>query len=148
MTSGIVGVMAFAFQMAKMASIVKRAVEEVKSAPRKATELIEKLEMLETACHLIGFHLERRETLSDHSSTASMDTISKAHAQCLVKIQNLEQELSTLSPSDSLTPLPPSKVGTASRLRLVLHKDKISSLVKEIDCVISLLQFVIQVDTW
>lgn len=148
MTSGIVGVMAFAFQMAKTASIVKRAVEEVKSAPQKATELIERLATLETACHLIGLHLERRETLSDHSSTASMDTISKALARCLVKVQNLEQVLSTLRPSDALTPVPPSKFDTVSRLRLVLHKDKISSLVKEIDCVLSLLQFVIQVDTW
>lgn len=148
MTSGIVGVMSFAFQMAKTASIVKRAVEEVKSAPRKATELIERLEMLETACHLIGFHLERRETLSDRCSTAPMDTISNALGQCLARVQNLEQVLSTLNPSDELTPMPPSKVGTISRLRLVLHKDKISSLVKEIDCVISLLQFVIQVDMW
>lgn len=77
-----------------------------------------------------------------------MDIISRALAQCLVKIQNLEQMLSTSSPSDALAPAPPSKFNIVSRLRLVLHKDKISSLVKEIDSVISLLQFVIHVDMW
>lgn len=140
--------MVFAFQMAKTASVVKRAVEEVKSAPREATELIERLVKLETACHLIGPHLERRKALPDHYSTASMDIISRSLAQCLVKIQNLEQVLSTLSPSDTMAPAPPSRFDIGSRLRLVLHKNKIGSLVKEIDRVISLLQFAIQVDMW
>lgn len=148
MTSGVVGIVAFALQLAKAASKVKRAVEEVKSAPKEARELIERLVMLETTCQLIGFHLERRETLPGPSLSASPDVISKALAQCLVRIQDLEMLVLSSSSSDSLSGTPRSKFDTASRLRLVLRKDKIGSLVQEIDRVISLLQFVIQVDMW
>lgn len=147
-TSGVVGIVAFALQLAKTASKVKKAVEEIKSAPREARELIERLVMLETACQLIGFHLERRETLPGHSSSAFPDIISKALAQCSARIEDLEKILSSSSSSNSPAGTPLSKFDTASRLRLVLRKDRISSLVHEIDRVISLLQFVIQVDMW
>ena len=147
-TSGIVGIVAFTLQLAKTASKVKTAVEEIKSAPKEASDLIERLAMLETACELIGFHLQRRETLQDHPSPASLTIISKALAQCLARVQGLEQILSALSSSDALPRTPRPKFDTISRLRLVLCKDKISSLVQEIDRVISLLQFVIQVDMW
>lgn len=147
-TSGVVGIVAFALQLAKTASKVKKAVEEIKSAPREARELIERLVMLETACQLIGFHLERRETLPGHSSSAFPDIISKALVQCLVRIQDLEQVLSSSSTGDPVSGTPRFKFDAASRLRLVLRKEKISSLIQEIDRVISLLQFVIQVDMW
>lgn len=140
--------MAFALQLAKTASKMKRAIEEVKSAPNVARELIEKLVMLETACQLIGFHLERRETLPGHHSSASPDIISNALAQCLSRIEDLEQLVSPSSPSNSVTGTPGPRFDTASRLRLVLRKDRIRSLVQDIDRVISLLQFVIQVDMW
>lgn len=147
-TSGIVGIVAFALQLAKTASQVKKAVEDVKSAPKVARELIERLVMLETACQLIGFHLERRDTLPGHPSSASLDIISKALAQCLVRIQDLEQVIPSSGPADSAAGTPLPKFDTASRLRLVLRREKISSLIQEIDRVISLLQFVIQVDMW
>lgn len=147
-TSGIVGIVAFALQLAKTAGKVKQAVEEFKSAPKEARELIERLVMLETTCQLIGFHLERRETLPGHSSSASPDIMSKARVQCLVRIQDLEQLLSSSSPGDSVSGTPRLKFDTASRLRLVLRKEKIGSLIQEIDRVISLLQFMIQVDMW
>lgn len=148
MTSGVVGIVAFAVQLAKTAAKVKRAVEEVKSAPREARELIERLVMLETTCQLISFHLERRETLPGRSLSASRDIISKALAQCLVRIQDLEQVLSSSSTGDPISGTPQLKFDTASRLRLVLRKEKITSLIQKIDRVISLLQFVIQVDMW
>lgn len=147
-TSGIVGIVAFALQLAKTASKVKRAVEEVKSAPKVARELIERLVMLETACQLIGFHLERRETLPGYHSSAYPDIISDTLAQCLTRIEDLERVISSSSTGDSVVGMPGLKLDTASRLRLLLRKDKISSLVQEIDRVISLLQFVIQVDMW
>jgi len=147
-TSGVVGIVAFAFQLAKTASKVKSAIEEVKSAPKEARELIERLVMLETACQLVGLHLERRQTLASNSLSPSLDIISKALAQCLPKVQELEQMLSKMSSSDGPARTSRPKFDTVSRLRLVLRKDKISSLVQEIDRVISLLQFVIQVDMW
>lgn len=111
-------------------------------------ELIERLVLLETTCQLIGFHLERRETLPGHSSSTSPEIISKALAQCLIRIQDLEQIVSSSNPGDSVAGTPRLKFDTASRLRLVLRKERISSLIQEIDRVISLLQFVIQVDMW
>lgn len=147
-TSGVVGIVAFAFQLAKTASKVKNAVEEIKSAPKEARELIERLTMWETSCRLIGFHLERRENLLNSSSPTSLDIISRALAQYLAKAQDLEQMLSILSASNGLNQTSQSKFGAGSRLRLILRKDKIISLVQEIDRVISLLQFVIQVDMW
>lgn len=147
-TSGVVGIVAFALQLAKTAAKVKKAVEEVKSAPKEAKELIERLVMLETTCQLVGFHLERREMLPGHSSSTSPDIISKALAQCLVRIQDLEQMVSSSIPGDSVSGTPRVKFDTTSRLRLVLRKEKISSLIREIEHVISLLQFVIQVDMW
>lgn len=147
-TSGVVGIVAFAFQLAKTASKVKKAVEVIKFALKEARELIERLAMLEAACQLIGFHLEQRESLQKTSSPPSLNIISQALAQFLAKAQVLEQMLSALSASDGLNQIPQSKFGTVSRLRLVLGKDKISSMVQEIDRVISLLQFMIQVDMW
>lgn len=146
-TSGVVGIVAFAFQFAKTASKVKRAMEEVRSAPKEARELIERLAMLETACQLIGFHLERRKTLPTPASPA-LDILSVALGQFLAKARELEQILSDLSACTGLNQTPWSKFGTVSRVRIVLRKDKISFLVREIDRVISLLQFVIQVDMW
>lgn len=148
MTSSVVGIIAFALQLAKAASKVKRAVEEIKSAPKEAEELIERLLILETTCQLIGSHLERRETLPGHSLSASPDIISKALAQCLVRMQDLEKIVSSSSLNESLAGTTRSKFDTASRLRLILRKDRIGSLVQEIDRVISLMQFVIQVDMW
>lgn len=147
-TSGIVGIVAFALQLAKTASKVKKAVEDIKSAPNEAKELIERLVMLETACELIGFHLQRRETLPDYSGSASLDIISKALAPLPARIQELEQMLLSLSSSNALARTPRSKFDTISRVRLVLHKDKLSSLIREIDRVTSLLHFAIQVDMW
>lgn len=146
-TSGIVGIVAFAFQMAKTASKVKRAVEEVRSAPKEARKLVERLVMLETACQLIGFHLERRETLPTPASPTK-DILSKALGQFLVRARELEQILLDLGACNGLNQTPWPKFGTVSRMRLVLRKDKISFLVQEIDRVISLLQLVIQVDMW
>lgn len=148
LTSGIVGTVAFALQLAKTASQVKKAVEEVKSAPKEASELIERLVILETTCQLIGFHLERRETLSGHSSSVSPDIILKILAQCLVRIQDLEQIVSSSIPGDSVAGTPRFKSDTASRLRFVLRKNKITFLILEIDRVVSLLKFMIQVDMW
>lgn len=146
-TSGVVGIVAFAFQLAKTASKVKRAMEEVRSAPKEARELIERLAMLETTCELIGFHLERRDTLPNPASP-TLDILSKALGQFLAKAQELEQILLDLSACNELNQTPWPKFGTVSRVRLVLRKDKIIFLVQEIDRVISLLQFVIQVDIW
>lgn len=148
MTSGIVGIVAFALQLGKTACKIKKAVEELKSAPKEARELIERLVLLETTCQLIGFHLERRETLPGHSSSTSPEITSKALAQCLIRIQDLEQIVSSSNPGDSVAGTPRLKFDTASRLRLVLRKERINSLIQEIDRIISLLQFVIQVDMW
>lgn len=147
-TSGIFGAVAFALQLAKTAYQVKRVIEEVKSAPREAKELIGRLVILETACQAIGLHLKRRETQLGNSSPAFPDIISTALAQCLVRIQDLQQTVSSSSPGDSAVGTPRFKIGIASRLRLILRKEKIDSLIQEIDRIISLLQFVIQVDKW
>lgn len=149
-TSGIVGIVAFAFQLAKTASKVRKAVEEIKSAPKEARDLIDRLIMLETACQIVTAHLDRRKALANQSLPPSLDIISRALAQLLAKAQELEQMLSSFSSSSRSTSTLRHKLDTAgaSRVRLVLRKDKINSLVQEIDRVTSQLQFLIQVDMW
>lgn len=154
MTSGIVGIIAFAFQLAKTASKVRAAVDDIKSAPREARDLIERLMMLETTCQLISVHLEQRKALPNHSLSPSFDIISKALIQFATKAQELEQMLSTLilslNSSNGSTWKIRGKSGAAcvSHLRLVLRENKIKGLLKEVERAISLLQFVIQVDMW
>ncbi|KAG8161627.1 hypothetical protein KVR01_008614 [Diaporthe batatas] len=138
-TSAVVGIVGFFFQLAKTASKVKTAVEEVKSAPKEARKLVERLTKLQTLGLLIGGHLERRASMPNCSSSPSLDILSTSLAQCLAKTQELEQILSKLL-------IPQSKFSTSSRLRLVLRKEKLNSLVQEINSAISDLELFILVD--
>lgn len=147
-TSGIVGIVAFTLQMAKMASSVREAVEHFKCAPKEATELVERLTMLETACELIRFHLERRHTLPEYSFPASLGIITKALAQCHTRMESLAKMMSSLNLSSSHERLLFPTSDTVARLRLVLRKDRTKSMIADIDHVISLLQFIINVDMW
>ncbi|KAK2605471.1 hypothetical protein N8I77_008305 [Diaporthe amygdali] len=132
--------------MAKMASSVREAVEHFKSAPKEAIELVERLNMLETACELIRFHLERRHTLPECSSPASLGIITKALAQCHTRMESLAKMMSSLSLGSSHERPRVSTSDTVARLRLVLRKDRMRSMTADIDHIISLLQFIINVD--
>ncbi|POS79576.1 hypothetical protein DHEL01_v202022 [Diaporthe helianthi] len=148
MTSGVVGIVAFAFQLAKTASKVRTAMEEMNSAPRDAKDLIERLKMLETACELISAHLEGRKALPNYSLSPSFGLITKAMTQFLGKAEELEQMLANLTSSNGSTGSLRARLDAAgvSRLRFVLRKDKINNMVQDIDRVMLLLQFVMQAD--
>jgi hypothetical protein len=147
-TSGIVGIIGFAFQLAKTASKVKMAIDGLKYTSKDARELIDRLVTLENVCQLIESHLGRRNLLPNHPLPPSLDVISKALEPCRAKAQELEHMLSKFTSSHGRTGAPRNKLDTVSRFRLVFRKDEITSLVQKIDHFVSLLQFVILVDMW
>lgn len=147
-SSGVVGLVAFAMQMAKVVSQAKQAVEQFKSAPREMTELHEKLSLLETVCKLVEIKAANRPGPPGDSSSASLGAISTALLQCQRKMEGLGRTLCTSGLKTSQAGAPLSKSEALSRLRFVLRRDKVKSMVQDVDHVISQLQFVINVDMW
>lgn len=148
MSSGVVGLVAFAMEMAKVASQVKKAVEQFKSAPKELSELLEKLVLLETVCKLVEFTVATRPELPGGSPPPSQGAISTALLQCQSKMEGLKATLSATGLNSSQASAPMSKTEALSRLRFVIRRDKVKLMVQEVDQIISLLQFVINVETW
>lgn len=149
MSSGVVGLLAFAMQMAKVATQVKQAVELFKSAPSEMTDLLQRLTLLQTMCKLVEVKVAGSP---DHqpggSSSASLGAISTALLQCQDKMEELSRTLSATGLTSSQTKTPLSRSEAFSRLRFVLRRDKVKSMVQDVDHVISRLHIVLTVDTW
>lgn len=154
-SSGIVGLLAFAVEMAKMASAAKKAVEQFKNAPKEVDELADKLALLETACKMVEINLEVRQGIpgattaatAASKSPASFTVISTALTQCHKKMQGLRQALvhfGMMNGSDGQR----STGSKFSRVRFVLGREKVKSLVQDVGDAITLLQFVINIDIW
>ncbi|KAK7737790.1 hypothetical protein SLS53_006410 [Cytospora paraplurivora] len=148
LSTGVVGILGFVMQMAKAASQAKQAVEKFKSASKEVTGLLERLVVLETVCKLVEVAVAARPRDSSGPSSASPGAMSTALLQCLRKMEALGHLLSATGLDSSQTRSPLSKSEAFSRLRFVLHRDKVKSMVQDVDHAISLLQFIINVDIW
>lgn len=148
MSSGVVGLLAFTIQMAKVAAQVQQAVELFKSAPKEMTDLLQRLTLLQTMCRLVEVKVAGAPDQPGGSSSASTATISTALLQCQAKMDDLSRTLAAtgLNPSQDRTSL--SKSEAFSRLRFVLRREKVKSMVQAVDHVISLLHIVLTVDMW
>ena len=147
-SSGVVGIVAFAVQMAEVASQIRQAVKLFRSAPKEMTELLERLAFLETVCELVKTRIASRPELPGTSPSASLGAISTALLQCQHKMEGLSRTLSAIGLDSSQSKPPLSKSEALSRLRFVLRRDKVKSMVQDVDHVISHLQFAINVDMW
>lgn len=148
MSSGVVGLLAFTIQMAKVAAQVEQAVKLFKSAPKEMTDLLQSLTLLQTMCRLVEVKVAGAPDQPGCSSSASLGAISTALLQCQTKMDDLSRTLAAtgLNPSQHRTSL--SKSEALSRLRFVLRREKVKSMVQDVDRVISLLHVVLTVDTW
>lgn len=148
-SSGVVGLLAFAMQMVKVATQVKQAVELFKSAPSEMTDLLQRLTLLQTMCKLVEVKVAGSP---DHqpgdSSSASLDAISTALLQCQGKMEELSRTLSATGLTSSQAKTSLSRSEALSRLRFVLRRDKVKSMVQDVDHVTQLLHLVLTVDTW
>ncbi|ROW12760.1 hypothetical protein VMCG_00085 [Cytospora schulzeri] len=147
-SSGVVGLLAFTIQMAKVATQVQQAVELFKSAPKEMTDLLQRLSLLQTMCKLVEMKVARTPDQSGGSPSESLGAISIALLQCQGKMEDLSQTLyaTGLCSSQARTPL--SKSEALSRLRFVLRREKVKSMVQDVDNVISLLHIVLTMDMW
>lgn len=148
-TSGVVGILAFAIQMAQMASKVKDAMAQFRTASAEADELFQRLAMLDTVCALVQQNLTRRHASSEAIPPSMLTAVSGALLQCHKKMEGLDKTLSAMSSTK------PSKVRSwsskseaLSRARFVFSRDKIRSMVQDVGDAMSLLQFIINVDMW
>lgn len=82
------------------------------------------------------------------SSSASLGAISTALLQCQDKMEELGRTLSATGLNSSQARTPLSKSEAFSRLRFVLRRDKVKSMVQDVEHVISLLHIVLTMDTW
>ncbi|KUI56991.1 hypothetical protein VP1G_04245 [Cytospora mali] len=147
-SSGVVGLLAFAMQMATVATQVKQAVDQFKSAPKEINELLQRLTLLQTMCELVRVKMAGVSGNTGGSSSVSLDVISTALLQCQSKMGDLSRTLSATGLNSSQTRTPLSKSEAFSRLRFVLRREKVKSMVQDVDHVISLLHIVLTMDTW
>lgn len=148
LSTGVVGILGFAMQMAKAASQAREAVEKFRSASKEVAELLERLAVLETVCKLVEVAAAAIPRQSGGPSSASLGAMSTALLQCLEKMEALGRLLAATGLDSSRARSPLSRSEAFSRLRFVLHREKVRSMVQDVDHAISLLQFVINVDTW
>lgn len=152
MSSGVVGLLSFAIQIAKVAAQVRQAVELFRTAPEEMNDLLQRLALLQTMCKLIEAKVAGApgQLLEDGpASSASLGAISAALSQCQSKMEHLSRTLAATGLSSSRARASPlSRSEALSRLRLVLRKGKVSSMVQDVDHVISLLHVMLTVDTW
>lgn len=148
-SSGVVGLLAFAMQMAKVATQVKQAVELFKSAPSEMTDLLQRLTLLQTMCKLVEVKVAGSPNHQPGgSSSASLDAISTALLQCQSKMEELSRTLSATGLTSLQDRTSLSRSEALSRLRFVLRRDKVKSMVQDVEQVITLLKLVLTVDTW
>lgn len=157
-SSGIAGLLSFAAGLAELSVKLKHAVDQFKSAPSQIEELGQKLEILETVCNLIEPILRKRQKqLTIFASNADQEfiaVVSTALAQCHMKMEALEQTLATVrvvsGPTISAKETRKSRLQAEikSRVRFVYKTDRIRSMAQQVDEIISLLHFVINVDMW
>ncbi|KUI64875.1 hypothetical protein VM1G_00319 [Cytospora mali] len=147
-SSGVVGLLAFAMQMATVATQVKQVVDQFKSAPKEIEELLQRLTLLQTMCELVKVKVAGVPGYTGGSSSGSLDAISTALLQCQSKMEDLSRTLSATGLNPSQARIPLSKSEAFSRLRFVLRREKVKSMVQDVDHVISLLHLVLTMDTW
>lgn len=157
-SSGITGLLSFAAGLADLSVKLKHAIDQFKSAPSQVMELGQKLGILETVCNLIEPLLRKRQQqLANLPSDADQEFLAvvlTALAQCHSKMEALEQTLATVRVVSSPT-IPAGEMRSSkfqaevkSRIRFVFKADRIRSMAQQVDEIISLLHFVINLDMW
>lgn len=148
---GIAGLLPLAIEVAKLASNTKKVVESYKSASKEARELVERLAWLEVFCNIIEHNLanrQNRQNLPNSPDHVVLDTMSAALADCRIKMGSLDQVVTDFGTDIGGTRRKLSRIEIFSRIRFLLRKDKVKDIVLGLDNTISLLQLMINTETW
>lgn len=96
-SSVLVGILAFAVEMTKMASKVKETVEHFRSASHEIDELFQRLVILDTVCKLVEQALGNKQISAAATINSSLlSATESALVQCHRKISQLNKTVSLL----------------------------------------------------
>lgn len=149
-SSGFVGLLAFALEIAKMARAARMAIERFKSAPRETKELVDRLAVLETVCHVVEAKLaaggRRLGDAFTPLARGSLAALSTALARCELSVKRIGLALDKCRPVVSGGRRSVSSI--VSRARFVLSREKTRALVRDVEDATGILHLVLSMDTW